>query len=115
MCFNIKAIKRVCTFPTKICDLIKTYVHHGKENPCKEVEYGYILKKHSDYCGPKDIDLIKMLENYITFYNTTWIMPILGKLYIFTNFFRFLMMSYPTNLVNEFLCIISGYVSMISC
>ena len=39
---------------TKICNLIKNYVHHGKNQPYQEVGDGYIfvnifLKEKSDY------------------------------------------------------------------
>ena len=40
---DVKPPKRVCTFHTKICDLIQNYVHHGENQPRQEVEDGYIF------------------------------------------------------------------------
>ena len=38
----LNLLKSVCNFGTKICYLIKNYVHHGKNQPYQEVEDGYI-------------------------------------------------------------------------
>ena len=35
--------RSVCTLHTKICDLIHNYIYHGKNQPCQEVEDGYIF------------------------------------------------------------------------
>ena len=46
MCPNVKLIKSVCTFHTKICDSVKNYVHHGKNKPHQEVENGCFFVKN---------------------------------------------------------------------
>ena len=45
MCIDFKPLKIVCTFRTKICDLVKNYVHYGETYPHAKVEYGYIFVK----------------------------------------------------------------------
>ena len=40
MCLNVKLIKIICTFCTKVCDSTKNY---DKKQLCKEVEDGYTL------------------------------------------------------------------------
>ena len=37
MCHNIKSLKNVHTFPTKIFDLVKNDVHYGENQPHQEV------------------------------------------------------------------------------
>ena len=39
----LKIYKRGCNFVTKLCDLIKNYLHNGKIQPRQEVEEGYIF------------------------------------------------------------------------
>ena len=62
---NVKVLK-ICTFCTKICYLIKNYVHHGKKQLHQEVEDGYIIVKHSDTCVPPATELIDMVEKHNT-------------------------------------------------
>ena len=42
-CLNVKALKTVCTFRTKIFDYIKNYVHHGVNQPNQGVGGGCIF------------------------------------------------------------------------
>ena len=40
---------------TKMYDLIKNYVHHGKEHMSKDVGDGYISAENHDACATPDI------------------------------------------------------------
>ena len=40
---NVKALKRLCTFRTKICDRIQNYARDEKNQPHQEVEDGNIF------------------------------------------------------------------------
>ena len=37
MCFNVKPLKNICDFCTKIFDLVKNNIHNDKKNPRQEV------------------------------------------------------------------------------
>ena len=39
----LNILNSVCAFRTKLCDLIKNYVHHGKKQLHQEVGDGYIF------------------------------------------------------------------------
>ena len=39
----LNLLRIVCIFLTKICDLIKNYIHHGENNPRQDIEDGYIF------------------------------------------------------------------------
>ena len=43
ICLNVKPLKKCMYFCTKISDLVMNYVHHGKNHPFQEVEYGYMF------------------------------------------------------------------------
>ena len=50
---DLSLLRSTCTFYAKICDSIKNYAHHRKNQPRQEVEDGYIFVnkfvKQSDY------------------------------------------------------------------
>ena len=42
MYLNVKSIKVECGFGTKVCDQVKNYVHHGKNQLYQKVDDGSI-------------------------------------------------------------------------
>ena len=48
VCLNVKSLKRVCNFCTRISESIKNDAHHDGKQPHQEVEHTCILVKNSD-------------------------------------------------------------------
>ena len=63
VCLNIKSLRNLIYFHTKICDSNNSYVRHGKNQPHEEVKYDYMFVNNSDAYAPPFPELIDMLEN----------------------------------------------------
>ena len=99
---NVKALRIAYTFHTRICDLIKNYVYHGKNQPYQEIGDGYIfvnifVKEQSDYLTNNSYDTLLLSltvmveltskpEFSFKVCNTACILPSFGERFIFIIF-----------------------------
>ena len=65
MCPDVKAIKIVYTFCTRVCNSILNYVNHVKQQPHQEVKMIFFII-HSDVCDPLVTELMEISENTTT-------------------------------------------------
>ena len=63
VCLNVKYLKIACNVHTKICDLIKNYIHHGNRKLHQEVETGCIIVKHYDAFALPETEIIHTVQN----------------------------------------------------
>ena len=107
----INLVKRVCTFCTKICDLINNYVHHRKKQPHQEVEdcyiFDYSTNNHLCYIfNYMNIDNGPTINHNIPFkvYSTARIMHCFGRRFIKKHLLDILKVDFTVNM-EEYLCV----------
>ena len=72
VCLNVKPLKNVYTFCTKISNSVNNDIHHGKNQPHQEVGGSYIIEKHYDAWVPPVIGLIDIAGKNNTLITTSY-------------------------------------------